>query len=292
MLFSVTPVWSGARTAAADDDIAWILGQINGLRAAHGIKPLALNAQLLTSATGHSQYLANNPWHDAHVEADGSTPRSRILATGYPASATGENVYGGGLATAAIAFNWWVASPVHLEGMVNAGFSEVGIGIASGPYGHFFTTDFGDRNGASNPLPPGSTQVAAAHSTRRPATAFPTATPTLSLTPSQTFTPIPTSTPTATNTAIPPTGTPIQIDVQPQGSVPTATRLPKVAIVVTAPPVTVAPIVSPPALATAVPNTTGDAQPAGDNPLRALIPLAIGLQIIILGGLALRGRRH
>ncbi len=140
-------------TVKADDDVSWLLTQINGLRASHGLRPLALNPQLMASATAHSNYLATNPWVDPHIEANGSTPHSRMAAAGYPGASTGDNVYGGGLATAAIAFTWWLGSPVHYRSMVYDGFSEVGIGIGSGPYGHFFTTDFGDRGGASSAPP-------------------------------------------------------------------------------------------------------------------------------------------
>src|SRR5579864_4212345 len=201
---------SSLLTANADptyDDSSWLLGQINTLRAQVGVPPLTFNAQLTNSATGHSRYLANNPWTDPHVESNGSTPRSRITAAGYPGPIVGENVYGGGLATAQIAFTWWVNEPLHYKNMTSPLYNDIGIGIVTGPYGQFFTTDFGGRGNGAPYQPPapsgGAAQAQAA--THRPAPPRPTDPPTQTLTPSITFTPYPTNTPTVTETPIPPT---------------------------------------------------------------------------------------
>ena len=327
-------------TVKADDDVSWLLTQINGLRASHGLRPLALNPQLMASATAHSNYLATNPWVDPHIEANGSTPHSRMAAAGYPGASTGENVYGGGLATAAIAFTWWLGSPVHYRSMVYDGFSEVGIGIGSGPYGHFFTTDFGDRGGASSappsPVPnaanpPGALNIAAnvlnvlapPRPTRRPATALPTSTPAPTLTPSETFTPLPTHTDTPTATLEPPTSTAIVIALSPQVSqgvqssqvtvVPSAQPsdvptdrvavLPVTAVIPSGTPVAVAllstavtmipPSGTPTALVTmASPTVTQPPPPTPENPVRTLLPFAIGLPVVMLGGFVLWNRRH
>jgi len=319
--------------ALADDDVGWILGQINSLRAAHGIRPLTLNPQLMSSATGHSQYLANNPYSNPHIEANGSTPRSRIAAAGYPGSVTGENVYGGGLATAAIAYNWWVGSPVHYAGMVNADFSEVGIGIGSGPYGHFFTTDFGDRgapqptqNPANPPAGPpsansgGAPPAQAPRPTHRPYTPVPTDTPAPSATPSDTFTPLPTHTSEPSGTPISATETPIEIEVVPQGAV---ALLPSSTIMAADVPTTASfnPTTAPPTvtpIAIAAVQSVGTAAPSNalisvasgsidnaaavdkrvaapadsGNPLRTIIPFALALQVIVLGGLIVKGKRR
>ena len=277
----------------AQDDTAWLLGQINALRAQVGVAPLALNGQLVSSATGHSNYLANNPWTDPHVESNGSTPRSRIAAAGYPGSIIGENVYGGGLATAQIAFTWWIHSPIHYEGMVNPEFNDIGIGIATGPYGQFFTTDFGGHGGGAPPVPVGASQNQAPAATHRPAPPRPTNTPTDTLTPSITYTPYPTATLTATDTPVPPTSTAIELAVSPQPGL-------AVALVSTNTPIppTNAPSPIPPS-ATATPEPTPLASLAnvsngsGNNPIRTLLPFILGLQVVVIGGLLLRrGKSH
>lgn len=308
VLASVVP-----RSAHADDDVGWLLAQINGLRAAHGIGPLTLNPQLMASATGHSQYLSTNPWRDPHVEANGSTPHSRIAAAGYAGGKTGENVYGGGMATASIAFNWWVASPPHFQGMVNADFTEVGIGIASGPYGKYFTTDFGGGGGAVPPQPAApaappnqspnqSPNVAAdvptqPKPTRRPASPVPTVTPSITLTPSLTFTALPSRTPAPTTTAEPPTPTPIVIEVSPQpgavmnkvADLATLTPTPISSPMVALPSLTLTPVSTQPA---AISAAISAATAPGSDTIRTLIPFALGLQVLILGGVLLRRNRR
>lgn len=207
--------------ARAQDDAGWLLGQINALRASKGLHPFTTNGALTASAQGHSVYLANNPWTDPHVESNGSTPRSRMAAAGYSGTYVGENVYGGSMATASIAFNWWLGSPVHYSGLVHQSYTEIGIGVARGSYGAFYTLNFGGGAGAAPPqpvVPPsqqggGQTAPVARQATRAPTrrplpTAIPTNTPGPSLTPSQTFTPIPSKPPTETP-VVAPTETPI-----------------------------------------------------------------------------------
>ncbi len=289
-----------ANAMPAQDDTGWLLGQINVLRAQIGVGPLALNAQLVNSSTGHSTYLANNPWTDPHVESNGSTPRSRIAAAGYPSSIIGENVYGGGLATAQIAFTWWIHSPIHYEGMVNPVFNDIGIGIASGPYGQYFTTDFGGHGGGAPAQPPavpvGAGQSPASVPTHRPAPPRPTTTPTQTLTPSIAFTPYPTATPTVTITPIPPTSTAIELAVSPQPGLVVAALPSDTSIPPTNAPSAVPPAASPtPKSVQAV--LAGFAAPrsapdnSGSNPIRTLLPFVLGLQAIIVGGLLLRRGR-
>ncbi len=295
---------AAVRPAYADDDVGWLLGQINGLRAANGLGPLTLNPQLMNSATQHSQYLATNPWTHPHIEANGSTPQSRIAAAGFTGAPIGENVYGGGLATAAIAFNWWVASPIHLQGMIHPAFGQIGIGVATGPYGKFFTTDFGGGGAAAapptsvpaNPQAPQNSQPAATQPkpTRRPFSPVPTVTPSITWTPSPTFTALPSRTPTATGTLEPPTPTAIVLEVSPQPGaqvlmIATFTALPSATPLSPSLTSTTQPIAA--SVASLSPKAETSSSTASD-PIRALIPFAIGLQVLILGGVLLRRNRH
>jgi hypothetical protein len=329
----------GVRPAAAQDESGWILSQINNLRASRGLPAYALNGALSNAATNHSIYLANNPWVDPHREANGSTPRSRIAAAGYGGSNIGENVYGGGMATAQIAFNWWMNSPVHLQGMLNANFTEIGIGIASGPYGHYYTTTFGGGMGGApaGPAPqpvtvqnssPGVGAAAQPAPTAKPIRRLPTAIPTNTPGPDQpptaAFTPIPSRTPTPQPQPEGPTATPFIFDLTPQSGAYVdiqTTALPTNAV--SAVPVRVAAVSTAtretPAASQAAPQATGtpvgtpasaragltptaiisvaDASQTGDtantgNLIRALLPVAIGVQVLLLAGIALRRNRH
>lgn len=279
----------------AHDDTSWLLGQINALRAQVGVAPLTFNTQLTNSATGHSRYLATNPWTDPHIESNGSTPHSRIAAAGYTGPISGENVYGGGLATAQIAFAWWVHEPLHYQNMVSPMYNDIGIGIATGVYGQFFTTDFGGRGDGSPYQPPAApaaaTPMAVAH---RPAPPRPTNTPTLTLTPSITFTPNPTATPTITNTPVPPTPTAIELLSSPQpglvvAALPSNSSVPQPTVLLSDSSGTSEPVQSALAGFAAPPVAPG----MNSNPIRTLIPFLIGLQVIVVGGLLLRrGRGH
>lgn len=281
-----------ARPAYAQtDEAAWLLGQINALRARNGIAPLTVNAHLVVSATQHSNYLANNPYTDPHVEANGSRPRDRIAAAGYTGVVVGENVVGGMMATVEWAFQWWVNEPIHYRNML-ANWTEIGIGIASGPYGHWYTTDFGIGTGDA-PAPPApaandnnvAQQGGTPPPTHRPATRVPTLTPSLTLTPSITFTARPTFTPTFTATSRPPTSTAIYLEVSPQPSGSPPPPAPQMVAQVSSP-------TAPPAPAQPIAADVASPPTDPSDGIRRLIPWAIGLQAVIIGGFFLRSLRR
>ena len=287
-------------------EAAWVLAQVNSIRQGKGESPLTLNAQLAVSSASHSTYLSTHPWTDPHTEDNGSTPSSRAWAAGYPGKTVSENVVGGPTATKEWAMQWWINSPIHLYNMTLAQWSDVGVGVVEGPYGRYYTMDFGTTAYGTigspsvmqptNPPPtvpvklvsslsPGALNIAAISAvepsatkpkppTARP-THVPTATPTITLTPSITFTPRATFTKVPTATNVPPTMTAIVMEVSAQPPI----QQTRVALALTAPPSAVIPISTRP----------------GNDPLRNLIPLAILLQVGIVGGLifraALRRRR-
>jgi|SRR5450432_4261393 Cysteine-rich secretory protein family len=280
-------------------EAVWILAQVNALRQAKGEGALVVNAQLSTSAAGHSTYLATHAWSDPHTESNGSTPSSRAWAAGYAGKTVSENVVGGSTATKEWAIQWWINSPIHLYNMMLTTWTDVGVGVVDGPYGRFYTMDFGTSaygtiSGPSvmeptvlpptspvklvSSLPPGALNVAvisaadpnptrAQPPTVRP-THVPTAIPTITLTPSITFTPHATFTQAPTATSLPPTMTAIVMEVSPQPPV----QQTSVAMALTAPSAVVVPVSTRP----------------GNDPLRSLIPFAILLQVGIVGGLIFR----
>ena len=128
--------------AQAASDVDWLLAQINCLRQSIGVAPLTINAALTSSATTQSAYLSSHSITDFHVQPDGSTPQSRAEAAGYKGY-VGENVVGG--ASVAQAFSWWRGDDIHYRNMINAYWSDVGIGIVNGSHGTWYTLDFGTR---------------------------------------------------------------------------------------------------------------------------------------------------
>ena len=67
------------------------LDAVNAIRAASGLLPLELSAQLNAAATTHSIDMAKQqrPWH---FGSDGSSPLDRVTRTGYPGQMLGENI--------------------------------------------------------------------------------------------------------------------------------------------------------------------------------------------------------
>jgi hypothetical protein len=204
---------------ARGDEKTWLLNQINALRGQLGLHAYAWNNQLGAAAQQHSDYMAATG-DISHTESNGSTPASRAVANGYTGGWVSENIYGGTLATAADAWNFWVNSSIHYAGLTNSNTNEIGIGVAGSGIGQFYTLVFGRGDivigsapTPANPVPDtsnGATSPSQAPApTRRPA-------------PSRTFTPsptIPTFTPTATWTFTPTwTATPSPTTPPPTGT--------------------------------------------------------------------------
>lgn len=202
----------------AQSDQDWLLAQINNLRANLGLHAYVWNSQLAAAAQQHSEYMAATG-DISHEESNGSTPQSRAVANGYTGSFVSENIYGGTLAQANDAWSFWLNSSVHYAGMAHRRNNEIGIGVAAGANGRYYTLVFGYRADLSAPpaqpiSPPpvgdgsGVATVAPAPvvqgppPTRRPPTltftpspTVPTSTPTITWTPTFTWTPSPTLTP-------------------------------------------------------------------------------------------------
>ncbi len=114
---------------------AAVLCLINRERAAHDENPLRLNGELEGAAEGHCAELVAEDYF-AHVSPSGETPVDRIRATGYiPGPSVGyvigENLAWGtyALATPQAIVAAWIASPGHLANILEAKYTETGIGI-------------------------------------------------------------------------------------------------------------------------------------------------------------------
>jgi uncharacterized protein YkwD len=127
-----------------------VLCLINQERGQAGLAALGDNGQLQSAAQAHSEDMVANGYF-AHESQNGTDPGARIAATGYGASAWGENIaWGtGSQSTPAQIVQNWMNSPGHRANILTAGFSESGIGVAMGnPTGNggaTYTHDFGTR---------------------------------------------------------------------------------------------------------------------------------------------------
>lgn len=133
---------------------------INAERAARGEAALRSNADLRGTAQRHSEAMLRHNYF-GHVSPGGSTPETRIQASGYVGSqvtewGVAENVGWGptGGATPAAAVAKWMASPPHRANILTAAYRDTGIGVVArlpaclraGSVGAVYTEDFGYTN--------------------------------------------------------------------------------------------------------------------------------------------------
>lgn len=116
---------------------ASVLCLVNRERAQHGESPLRLSSRLEEAAERHCGELIADDYF-AHVSPSGETPVDRIRATGYIPGPSfgyviGENLAWGtyGLATPQAIVAAWIASPGHLANILEAKYTETGIGISA-----------------------------------------------------------------------------------------------------------------------------------------------------------------
>ena len=121
---------------------------MNALRASVGRAPYALNSALSAAAQDQAQWMASTG-SVSHTRPDGSGPRTRAAAYGYPSAQVSENIYGGTNATADTAWNFWINSGIHYAGLVNPNYNEIGIGVASTGWGTAYVLVFGNSGGPS-----------------------------------------------------------------------------------------------------------------------------------------------
>ena len=119
-----------------------IVTLVNGARAEAGLRPLIYNAPLELSAQTYAERMSGEGFF-GHTAPDGQTLKDRIQATGYytrslshdcncfKGFALGENL-ARGQKTADEAFRDWMQSPAHRSAILNADYSDIGIGESAG----------------------------------------------------------------------------------------------------------------------------------------------------------------
>jgi uncharacterized protein YkwD len=131
---------------------------INGQRAANGLQQVGYQANLRQAALGHSQEMVERGYF-AHDSPSGSTPLSRILASGYADGFKrwefGENLaWGSNLhSTPQRLVDAWMASPPHRQNLLYPRFNEIGAAAVKGTpnskldlLGVTVTTEYGWRS--------------------------------------------------------------------------------------------------------------------------------------------------
>jgi uncharacterized protein YkwD len=147
MLASCTCVALAASTATAAPDTAsvtrsasleeLVLREVNALRVARNLRPLAASPALSRSAVAHSRSMATYGFF-THESRDGTSFSMRIKRFYAPRSGAwtvGENLamFGGTTPTASAIVSAWMGSAGHRANLLRGLFDEAGVGVMFNP---------------------------------------------------------------------------------------------------------------------------------------------------------------
>ncbi|MEV0235779.1 CAP domain-containing protein [Nonomuraea sp. NPDC050786] len=121
---------------------ARVVSLTNSARSRHGCGALRVDGGLTRSARTHALEMASTK-QLSHNSPDGSSPWDRMERAGYHWGAA-ENI-GAGYSTPEEAVSGWLGSPDHRKNILDCGLKAIGVGVASGPDGPWWTQDFGTR---------------------------------------------------------------------------------------------------------------------------------------------------
>lgn len=146
MLLLLPSAAHAADTQSAGDLAAQVVALTNVERANVGLPPLALAPELAQSAQSYADVLASGACF-AHTCGPIPDLRDRAGSVGYQDwTAIGENI-AGGQPTAEDVVAGWMSSPGHRANLLSENYTEIGVGVSSGPgqYGIYWTQTFGAR---------------------------------------------------------------------------------------------------------------------------------------------------
>ena len=127
----VNNLWAASNVlgAARNLNSSYLLNETNQDRAIEQKTPLSLSPQLTAAAQAKANDMVKNDYW-SHTSKEGKTPWSFIAGSGYQYQSAGENLaYGFNDAAGVIA--GWMNSPEHRANLLNAGYQDVGFGVAS-----------------------------------------------------------------------------------------------------------------------------------------------------------------
>ncbi|MFK0291245.1 sigma-70 family RNA polymerase sigma factor [Streptomyces sp. NPDC090442] len=137
---TLTPTATRPSPAPTPPDLEeHVTALVNRQRAQAGCGPLRIDPRLHNAAQRHSADMATRNYYE-HVSPDGVGPDARITAAGYEWSRWGENLDRGPASPAAVVDDWMGDTP-HRDNLLDCKFTAVGIGIAHGPQGPWWTQD-------------------------------------------------------------------------------------------------------------------------------------------------------
>lgn len=121
-----------------------VIELVNQERAKNGLKPLKANWELSRVARFKSNDMRDRNYF-SHDSPTYGSPFTMIKAFGISYRAAGENI-AAGQTTAWEVMQSWLKSPGHRQNVLNAGFTEIGVGYSSGgSYRTYWTQMFIQR---------------------------------------------------------------------------------------------------------------------------------------------------
>ena len=127
-----------AALPSGSDRAGQVLALVNQERAAVGCRPLVADSRLAAVAAAHSADMRDRGFFD-HVNLAGLSPFDRAEAAGV--SARAENIARGQRDAAAV-MDAWMDSPGHRSNILDCGLTRLGVGIADGGGGPWWTQLF------------------------------------------------------------------------------------------------------------------------------------------------------
>jgi uncharacterized protein YkwD len=122
-----------------------LLSAVNAARAANGLGPLAIDANLETAARAHTaDLLANGVFTHDFIKNGTAYPFQTWIGWYYSGVCAGENLaWGSPSLDPATAVQMWLASPGHRANMLSSAYRTIGVAIQTGGGAAIATTDFG-----------------------------------------------------------------------------------------------------------------------------------------------------
>jgi uncharacterized protein YkwD len=125
---------------AASGPEAQVLTLVNRERAAAGCAAVTADTRLAALARAHSADMRDRAFF-SHTNPDGQDPWARAAAAGI-GNLRAENI-ARGQADAASVMTAWMNSAGHRANILNCSLHSLGVGVATGSGGPWWTQDFG-----------------------------------------------------------------------------------------------------------------------------------------------------
>ena len=131
---------SGGQTAQIGSEAQEILRLVNEQRAKNGLAALTLSDKLCELATLKAEDMVANNYFD-HTSPTYGTPFEMLRQFGVSYRSAGENI-AAGQRTPEEVMNAWMNSSGHRANILSADYTELGVGLATGPRGTYWVQLF------------------------------------------------------------------------------------------------------------------------------------------------------